>query len=144
MRRNVGGLILVSALIFGSASSTARAQIGIGGPVMPYRVQSYYTAPGGYGTSYGVASYGMRQTYSTFSSSYGQGYSYGYPPVTYLPGRYGVGLWAPHSPAARGVWRSPYYGTFARPTAPANVPPPPIGVYAPAFGPGVPGVLYGW
>ena len=44
----------------------------------------------------------------------------------------------------RYVWRTPYYGTFGIPTAPANVPLPPIGVYAPGFGPGMPPALYGW
>ena len=54
--------------------------------MLPYRIQSYYSAPGYYGTSYGVASYGIRQTYTTYTSSFGPGYAYGYRPVD-LPAR---------------------------------------------------------
>ena len=136
MRLSTGALLLGLALLLGPAP--ARGQIMVGGPVTPYRVQSYYAPPGYYGTSYGVASYGLRQTYTTFSSPYGPGYAYGYPPASYLPGRYGASLWTPAAVPAPYVWRSPYYGTYAIPTAPRGVPTPPIGVYAPAFGPGVP------
>ncbi len=143
MRRIAATLVIGTALWLASAEATARGQVA-GGPVLPYRIQAYYSAPGYYGTSYGVASYGMRQTYTTFSSSFGPGYAYGYPPVSYLPGPWGTSLWNPPGQPNRFVWRSPYYGTFGIPAAPANVPLPPIGVYAPGFGPGVPPALYGW
>ncbi len=142
MRRIAGAFVIGTALLLGSADGTARGQVA-GGPVLPYRIQAYYSAPGYYGTSYGVASYGLRQTYTTFSSSFGPGYAYGYAPATYLPGPWGTSLWNPGQPN-RFVWRSPYYGTFGIPAAPANVALPPIGVYAPGFGPGVPPALYGW
>ncbi len=141
MRRTFAALVIGLALW--SSSGSAQGQVMLGGPVSPYRVQAYYGAPGSYGTTYGYSSYGLRQTYTTFSSPYGAGYSYGYPPATYLPGPYGVGLWKPGGSPASRVWRTPYYGTYALPTAPRGVPLPPVGVYAPAFGPGVPPMIYG-
>jgi hypothetical protein len=143
MRRTFGAFLIGTALMLGSGSGTARGQVA-GGPVLPYRIQAYYSAPGYYGTTYGVASYGVRQTYTTFSSSYGAGYGYGYPPTTFLPGPFGAALWHPGDLPNRYVWRTPYYGTFAIPAAPSNVPLPPVGVYAPGFGPGLHPVLYGW
>ena len=139
MRRIAGALVIGIVLLLGPAQPRARGQVA-GGPLPPYRIQSDYSLPGYYGTSYGVASYGLRQTYTTFSSSFGPGYAYGYAPSTILPGPFSTSLWNPGTPN-RYVWRSPYYGTFGIPTAPANVPLPPIGVYAPGFGPGVPPVL---
>ena len=140
MRQIVGTLLI--GLVLCLSPGQARGQIGIGGPVTPYRTPSYFSPPGYYGTSYGTASYGLRQTYSTFASPYGPGYAYGYPPTSYLPGRHGVGLWAPASVSQPYLWRTPYYGTYAIPSAPANIPPPPIGVYAPGFGPGIPPRVY--
>lgn len=142
MRRIAGALAIGAALLAGPAPTTARGQVP-GGPVLPYRLQAYYSAPGYYGTTYGVASYGMRQTYTTYTSSFGPGYGYGYAPATILPGPFSTALWNPGTPN-RYVWRSPWYGTFGIPAAPANVPLPPIGVYAPGYGPGVPPALYGW
>src|SRR5262245_8390490 len=72
-------------------SSAARAQ----GPAGPTQVNPYYAAPGNYGMAWGSASYGLKRTYSEFSSPYGPGYAYGYAPYGLLPGRYGVGLWRP-------------------------------------------------
>jgi len=143
MRCTVGACLIAAALSLGVGHGTARGQVA-GGPVLPYRIQSYYSAPGSYGTTFGVASYGVRQTYTTFSSSYGAGYGYGYPPASFLPGPYGVSLWHPGGLPDQYVWRTPYYGTFGIPAAPRNVPLPPIGVYAPAFGPGPLPVRYGW
>jgi hypothetical protein len=143
MRRTARAFVIGLALLLGPALSTARGQAA-GGPVLPYRLQAYYAAPGYYGTTYGVASYGLRQTYTTFTSSFGPGYAYGYPPAAVLPGPWGTSLWSPGGTRDHFVWRSPYYGTFGIPSAPANVPLPPIGVYAPGFGPGVPPALYGW
>ena len=136
---------LAGAILAGSGVARAQSQ-PVGTPVLPPNVRAYYAAPGQYGTTYGVASYGSRRAFSEFSSPYGGGYGYGYAPATYLPGPYGDRLWAPTARPANSAtaWRSTYYGTFALPTAPADVPPPPIGVYAPGFGPGVPPVYYGW
>jgi hypothetical protein len=131
-------LALVIGLAIGSGPIQAQAPAVIA--VSPPRVRTYYAAPGYYGTTYGVASFGSRQTYSTFASPYGAGYSYGYPPATFLPGPYGAGLWRPGQAT---VWRTPYYGTYATPAAPRGVPLPPIGVYAPGFGPGIPPTVYG-
>lgn len=143
MRRHAGALVIGTVLLLGSAAPAARAQV-FGGPVLPYRTQAYFAAPGAYGTTYGVASYGIRQTYTTFSSSFGPGYAYGYAPATFLPGPFGAALWSPTGTRDHFVWRSPYYGTFGIPSAPANVPLPPIGFYANGFGPGVPPATYGW
>jgi hypothetical protein len=136
MSRTFGAIAFTVALTLGSASANAQAQA----PATSTRVQAYYSAPGYYGTSYGFASYGMRQTYSTFSSPFGPGYAYGYPPATILPGSHGQGIWTPN---VRQTWRTPYYGTYAIPSAPAGIPAPPIGVYAPGFGPGVPPYVFG-
>ena len=43
--------------------------------------------------AYGVPSFGVPRTYSVYSSPYGAGYGYGYAPASFLPGRYGVGMW---------------------------------------------------
>ena len=136
MRRIFGALAIGLILWAGPSRGQAPAVVVVPQP----RGQVYYAAPGYYGTTYGVAGYGSRRTFSTFASPYGAGYSYGYPPATILPGPYGAGLWRPGQPA---VWRTPRYGTYAIPTAPRGVPLPPIGVYAPGFGPGIPPMIYG-
>ncbi len=140
-------LLLFSAVLCLSAAQSD-AQVAVSGPTNTAATAPktknltdiYTAAPGFYGTSWGVPGYGTRQTFSTFSSPYGGGYGYGYAPATLLPGQYGVGMW---NPGARMVWRSPYYGTYATPAAPSGVPLPPFGVYAPAFGPGIPPQVYG-
>ncbi len=95
----------------------------------------YYAAPGSYGMMLGTPSYGSVRTYSEFSSPYGAGYNYGYAPYGLLPGRYGAGLWKPGIVAPGYPFGTSYhsYRTFAVGTPVA--PPPPVGVYAPAFGP---------
>ncbi|MDG3006913.1 hypothetical protein [Paludisphaera mucosa] len=133
-------------------SSPAFGQAVSGGPAVgSYRVSDYFAAPGMYGTSYGVASYGVPRTYTSFSaqpwSSY---YGSNLPSPGYMPGRFGVGLWRPGfvapgyvygAPTAAGSYRTfpVVAGTGLTPDQIA--PPPPIGVYAPALGPGV--GLYG-
>jgi hypothetical protein len=102
--------------------------------------------------SYGFASYGMPQTYSVFSAYPGPSYGTNYPPYGILPGRYGVGLWRPGYVAPGYVYGASYsyypnslqYRTFPVPYSAAayqRMPPPPVGVYAPALGPSTP---YGW
>jgi hypothetical protein len=123
------GTILVGAVLTALVPGAARGQaFGRGG---------YYSAPGAYGMAYGYPAYGYPRTYTAFSSSYGAGYGYGYPPYSYLTGRYGVGLWRPGFVAPGYAYgASYYYRTFAVPygsLAPGY--PPPVGVYAPAFGP---------
>ncbi len=96
---------------------------------------SPYGSPGNYGTSWGSASYGVPRTYSSYSSSFGPGYAYGYPPYGFLPGRYGVGLWRPGFEAPGYVYGTSYYQTFPVPFRPlpygGSVP---MGYYAPGFG----------
>lgn len=110
-----------------------------------YRVSDYFAAPGLYGTSYGFASYGIPRTYTTFSAYPGPFYGSNLPGYGFLNSRYGVGLWRPGFVAPGYVYGAPaagfsyrtfpiVYGTGL--TAGQVAPPPPIGVYAPAFGSG--------
>ena len=80
----------------------------------------------------------------------GPSYGSNLPAYGFLPGRYGVGLWRPGFVAPGYVYGEPtsgysyrdlpvVYGTGL--TAGQIAPPPPMGVYAPAFGPGA--GLYG-
>ena len=143
------------ALLISAASlwapSAALAQAAPGGPVVPsYRVSDYFAAPGMYGTSYGFNSYGVPRTYTTFSAKPWSPYYANYPAYGYMPGRYGVGLWRPGfvapgyvygAPTAAGSYRT-FPVTAGTGLTPDQIaPPPPIGVYAPGFGPGV--GLYG-
>ncbi len=143
MRRLLGVVIVGSVLALLPAQ--ARAQVAVAGVMSPYRINGYYAAPGLYGMSWGSPSTGLTRTYSVFSSPYGAGYGYGYAPYGMLPGRYGVGLWRPGFVAPGYVYgASYYYRSFAIPAAASSVPllpPPPVGVYAPGFGPGS---YYNW
>jgi len=97
---------------------------------------AYYAAPGYYGMGYGVPSFGVPRTYSSYSSSYGPGYGYGYPPSSFLPGRYGVGLWRPGIVTPGYVYGASYYRTFPVPYRPlVSYYGPAVGYYAPGFGP---------
>jgi hypothetical protein len=137
-------LVFVGLLVLGT--------MAVPGPVLGQEMagsgmsttHAYYAAPGHYGTSWGTASYGTVRTYSEFSSPYGGGYGYGYAPWTYLPGRYGLGIWQPGATISPYVLGGPnVYRTWAAPYSragnPSLPPPPPFGVYAPAFGPTFPG-----
>jgi hypothetical protein len=144
--------MIVGMLQLALASGEANAQV-VGGYSPSYRVSDYLGAPGLYGMSYGFASYGMPQTYSVFSAYPGPSYGSNFPPYGIMPGRYGVGLWRPGFVAPGYVYGASYYyppssfsyRTFAvgyNPGVPVNgVAPPPVGVYAPAFGPSS---VYGW
>ena len=144
--------MLVGILQLGPATGETKAQVP-GGYSPSYRVSEYLGAPGLYGMSYGFASYGMPQTYSVFSAYPGPSYGSNFPPYGVMPGRYGVGLWRPGFVAPGYVYGASYYyppssfsyRTFAvgyNPGVPVNgVAPPPVGVYAPAFGPSS---VYGW
>jgi hypothetical protein len=148
---------VVAVMLLGPAMGTreARAQaMGTGAFVGSYRVSDYLGAPGLYGMSYGFASYGMPQTYSVFSAYPGPSYGTNYPPYGILPGRFGVGLWRPGFAQAGYVYGASYfpqsfsYRTFPigaeiglAPVGSNMAPPPPVGLYAPALGPGFP---YGW
>jgi hypothetical protein len=126
----------------GSTTLEAGAQAVVGGPIVaPYRVSNYFAAPGYYGTSYGFASFGVPRTYTTFSAFPGPAYGVNYPAYGVLPGRYGTGLWRRGYVAPGYVYGAPAYGTFpvGRPVTGVSVgqiAPPPIGVYAPRYGPG--------
>lgn len=142
MRGLLGVLVVGFALAL--APAPARAQYVSGGAMNPYRFNGYYAAPGLYGMSYGSPSVGMTRTYTSFSSPYGGGYGYGYAPYGLLPGRYGVGLWRPGFVAPGYAYGASYYSTFSIPASLSAVPlqpAPPVGVYAPAFGPGS---YYAW
>ncbi len=133
MRRLLGATVLG---LVASAPSSAYAQVPA--TAHPYSgVNSIYGAPGNYGVSYGVASYGVPRTYSEFNSPYGMGYSYyGYAPSAILPGRHGMGLWRPGSASGSVYGNTTSYRTFPASTWP--VPAgygPAVGAYAPGFGP---------
>ena len=135
----------------------ANAQAVVGGPYSSsYRVSDYLGAPGLYGMSYGFASYGMPQTYSVFSAYPGPSYGSNFPPYGILPAKFGVALWRPGFVAPGYVYGSaafPYdsyasgsysyrtFGVGAGNSSNRAASPPPVGVYAPAFGPRT---LYGW
>jgi hypothetical protein len=130
-------VVTAAALAALTAPGLARAQ----GPAPwadPYRGNGIYAAPGFYGVMYGTPSYGTVRAYSEFSSPYGAGYAYGYPPARVLPGRYGVGLWRPSLAAPGYVYGASVgnYRTYPVPYIPAGgVYTPPVGVYAPGYGP---------
>jgi hypothetical protein len=126
---------------------TAGAQETLIGPATEsHRASDYFAAPGLYGTSYGYASYGAPRTHTSFSAKPWSSYYANYPPYSYMPGRFGVGLWRPGLNAPGYVHGQPTgansYRTFPVTSGtgltPRQIaPPPPIGVYAPAYGPGV-------
>jgi hypothetical protein len=150
--RHLLGIIGVGAVLWlGPVTGRAGAQAMVGGPYTgSYRASDYFASPGLYGTSYGFASYGIPRTYTTFSAYPGPAYGSNYPGYGFLPGRYGVGLWRPGFVAPGYVYGQPTsansYSTFpvvqgTGLTAGQIAPPPSIGVYAPALGPGI--GLYG-
>lgn len=142
MRHFLSITVLSLTLLVVGEVSTAQAQLGstLGGGAMPSR--GVYQAPGYYGTSWGVASYKVPRTYTAFSSPYGGGYAYGYAPYGTVSGQYGTGLWRTATVAPGYVYGSPSYSTYARPFRQyAPVAGPPIGAYAPAFGPYVPPMM---
>jgi hypothetical protein len=139
---------LLLVVVFGSAlamvPSQVRAQVPVGGTAVPYRVNGSIGLPNLYGTSWGVASFGIPRTYTTFSSPYGAGYGSGYPSYGVLPGRYGVGLWRPGFVAPGYTYGSAYgYNTFPYPYKPGGpMYGPSIGNFAPGFGPSQPSAFY--
>jgi hypothetical protein len=146
-RVNGPAMLLAVAIGLGALGREARAQGPAGSAyATTYRVSSYFIAPGWYGTSYGFGSYGMPQTYSVYSAYPGPSYGSNFPPYGLLPGRFGVGLWRPGYVAPGYVYGASYYPSagFAYRTWPfpygapgaSLTSPPPIGVYAPALGPG--------
>jgi hypothetical protein len=123
----------------------ANGQTVIGATSAPYRVNSSIGLPNLYGTSWGVASFGIPRTYTTFASPYGAGYGYGYQnSYGVLPGRYGVGLWRPGFVSPGYTYGSAYgYNTFPYPyRAGGPMYGPSIGNYAPGFGPSQPSAFY--
>ena len=127
---------LLVVLGFGAVPAAAQ-------DVQPPYTRGFYEAKGYYGTSYGSPSYGSVRAYSSFSSPFGAGMRYGYPPATIMPG-WGAAIWRGGSNTAADqfagssrsyrTWAVPYVGS-----TPAG-PLPPMGAYAPSYGPG----LNGW
>jgi hypothetical protein len=144
MRRLFG--ILVVGFAMSAMASPVRAQVAMSGAANPSGISRYYAAPGYYGMAYGSTSVGMRQTYTQFASPYGAGYGYGYGPYGLMPGRFGYELWRPGFSAPGYVYgASYYYRTFPAPYTPTvNGPTPPVGAYAPGFGPGMITSFYSW
>jgi len=135
--RRVSWIALMGAVVGSAWSAPARAQVNAGvGGFSSLGIAAPYAAPGLYGTTYGVPSYGSIRTYSEFSSPYGAGYGYGYAPYAILPG-YGMGLWRPgYSTPGGYIYGGGNYNTFAAPYQPySGFGPVPVGAYAPAFGP---------
>jgi hypothetical protein len=129
------------ALLVGASAAHAQPPTTTTTEPAPYRAMAtahpFISAPGNYGTSFGVPSYKMARLYSEFSSPYGAGYGYGYAPYGFIPGPYGAGLWRPGMPQdplynastfSYRTWAVPYVRGVAVVT-------PGMGVYAPAFGP---------
>ena len=111
----------------GTFATAARAQVPV---ATPHEHQVY-------GTSWGVASYGLKRTSSSYASPFGVGYGYGTPPLGFVPGKFGAELWRPNEVVGPGVYGvARRYRTFPYPY-PAGPPAygPSIGVYAPGFGP---------
>jgi hypothetical protein len=141
-------LLIVSvatALSLSAGTGQVQGQTVIAPNPTPYRVSEWVGLPNLYGTSWGVASFGIPRTYSTFSSPYGAGYGYGYQnSYGVLPGRYGVGLWRAGMVAPGYTYGSAYgYNTFPYPyKAGGPMYGPSIGVYAPGFGPSQPSAFY--
>jgi len=145
MRKQWGPALLLAGLITVLEPATVRAQVGYSDASTPYRMNAYFAAPGLYGMAYGSPSAGMPRTYTSFSSPYGPGYGYGYAPYGLLPGRYGVGLWRPGFATPGYVYGGSYYWTFPVPYSSTPVgPTPPVGLYAPGFGPPSPPSYVGW
>ena len=136
MTRRLRGVTL--GLVAWSSVWTVGSARGQAVVMPPPQIPGFKEAPGYYGMSFGVPSYGSIRTYSEFSSPYGGGYGYGYGPSVIMPGRYGAGIWRPGSNFAGFGYGSNSYRTFAIPFQmwpPYPVVTPPVGVYAPAFGP---------
>lgn len=128
--------VAIVAMLMGTGE--ARAQGPAPAPARYYSgANSVYGAPGFYGTSWGVASYGVPRTYSSYNSPYGPGYGGGYPPTAFLPGKFGVNLWRPGFVAPGYMYGSANaYRTFPAQSWPyPTLYGPPFGVYAPGFGP---------
>ena len=132
--------VLALGILLGLVAKSSTAQTPVGGPLPVQRLNSAVGMNGLYGTSYGVASFGVPRTYSTYSSSYGAGYGYGYPAYGFIPSKFGVGLWRPGFVAPGYVYGSANgYRTFPYPYTPGGpMYGPSIGVFAPGFGPSQP------
>jgi hypothetical protein len=140
MRRAIG--VLIVGFVIAALPLRANAQAVVANVATPYRMNGFLAAPGYYGMAYGSPSFGMPRTYTAFNSPFGPGYGYGYAPYGLLPGRYGVGLWRPGFVAPGYAYGASYYSTFAVPySANYTGPLPPVGLYAPGFGPPS---FYGW
>ena len=132
---------LIASLFLGALALTSVARAQDAAPLEDTQeayIADIYNAPGNYGTAYGSASFGKPRTWSAYSSSYGGGYGTGYGPSAILPGRHGVGIWSEGAASGgAGVPATGFYWTFRVPYSTALPTPsgPPMGFYAPAYGP---------
>jgi hypothetical protein len=140
--RRARGVLLLGCIVAGGLGlgTTASAQVGASTtPLVLNGTASYYQPPGQYGTSYGVPSFGVPRYYTAFSSPYGAGYGYGYGPyVSALNWYYLNGALKPDRPpytVPGYFYGGSTYNTFPVPYRIYGPEGPPIGVYAPAFGP---------
>ena len=125
-RRGIGAILIGGWLALGATGADAQEVLGPGKE--PREV---------YGTSWGVASYGLIRTTSNYPSPWGAGYGYGTRPLGFVPGPWGMEMWNPGAVGSVGTYGVPgRYRTFPYPYPPG--PPvygPSIGEYAPGFGP---------
>ena len=134
MRRRLGVALIGGACLL--LAAPARSQVvPTAGPI--------YSAPGNFGMAWGFPSYGLARTYSNFSSPFGGvAYGYGLNPYGLVPGPYGATLWRPGFSVPGYSYGTGYYGYRTYPIAvgpTSPIPGPPVGYYAPYFGP--PGVF---
>lgn len=121
----------------GIAATILGGWLGLPGtPALAQNAPAFPESRQVYGTSWGVASYGLKRTGSDYASPFGVGYGYGIRPLGFVPGRYGAELWHPGEVGPAGTYGVEHrYRTFPYPYPPG--PPaygPSIGVYAPYFG----------
>lgn len=143
MVRQFGRWAAVAVSLLVPASLSAQTSAPVSAPAAPPTARyadsalGAYDPPGNYGIAWGSASFGMPRLHSAFSSPYGAGYGYGYAPYRLMPGSYGVGMWSPETaPAPGSLEGSGFYRVFPVPYGPApHGAVPPLGAYAPAFGP---------
>lgn len=133
-------VLAVGGILAAASAAGAQEPGGLSAPLVLNGSGPYYQPPGSYGTSYGVPSYGVPRLFTAFASPYGAGYGYGYAPyVDSLNWNRLMG--GPGGQGSSGYTVPGYfqggstYNTFPAPYTVRGPESPPIGVYAPTFGP---------